>query len=86
LGGKGNLPRRCEYGARHEETYLEIIDGLNKEKPTLAGSNHNDISETEIIVMVVSQIIGCWKRVAAYKWGGEADAGRGSPGALAAYR
>ena len=28
------MPRRCEYGARHEETYLEIIDGLNKEKPT----------------------------------------------------
>src|SRR5262249_66035 len=34
LGGKGNLPRRRKYGARHEETYLEIIDGLNKEKPT----------------------------------------------------
>jgi hypothetical protein len=28
------LPRRCEHGARHEETYLEIIDGLNKEKLT----------------------------------------------------
>ena len=32
-GGKGNLPRRCEHGPRHEETYLESIDGLNKEKP-----------------------------------------------------
>jgi hypothetical protein len=29
------LPRRCEHGAGHEETYLEIIDGLNKEKPML---------------------------------------------------
>jgi hypothetical protein len=27
------LSRRCEHGARHEETYFEIIDGLNKEKP-----------------------------------------------------
>jgi hypothetical protein len=27
------LPCRCEHGARHEETYFEIIDGLNKEKP-----------------------------------------------------
>jgi hypothetical protein len=27
------LPRRCEHGARHEETYFEIIDGLNEEKP-----------------------------------------------------
>ena len=27
------MPRRCEHGARNEETYLEIIDGLNKEKP-----------------------------------------------------
>jgi hypothetical protein len=26
------LPRRCEHGARNEETYFEIIDGL-KEKP-----------------------------------------------------
>src|SRR5215471_14800990 len=31
--GKKNLPRRCEHGARHEETCLEIINGLNKEKP-----------------------------------------------------
>ena len=22
------MPRRCEHGARHEETYLEIIDVL----------------------------------------------------------
>jgi hypothetical protein len=29
------LPGRCEHGARHEETYFEIIDGLNKEKPML---------------------------------------------------
>ena len=27
------MPRRCEHGARNEETYFEIIDGLNKEKP-----------------------------------------------------
>jgi hypothetical protein len=27
------LPRRCEHGARNEETYFEIIDGLNEEKP-----------------------------------------------------
>jgi hypothetical protein len=27
------LPRRCKHGAWHEETYFEIIDGLNKEKP-----------------------------------------------------
>ena len=26
------MPGRCEHGARHEETYFEIIDGLNKEK------------------------------------------------------
>src|SRR6516162_5336063 len=33
FGRERNLPRRCEHGARHEETYFEIIDGLNKEKP-----------------------------------------------------
>jgi hypothetical protein len=27
------LPRGCDHGARHDETYFEIIDGLNKEKP-----------------------------------------------------
>ena len=27
------MPHRCEHGARNEETYFEIIDGLNKEKP-----------------------------------------------------
>ena len=27
------MPRRCEHGAWHEETYFEIIDGVNKEKP-----------------------------------------------------
>jgi len=29
----GKEIRRCEHGARNEETYFEIIDGLNKEKP-----------------------------------------------------
>ena len=29
------MPGRCEHGARHEETYFEIIDRLNKEKPSL---------------------------------------------------
>ena len=29
------MPRMCDYGAWHEETYFEIIDGLNKEKPML---------------------------------------------------
>jgi len=33
FGRERNLPRRCEHGARNEETYFEIIDGLNKEKP-----------------------------------------------------
>ena len=36
----------CDYGAWHEETYFEIIDGLNKEKPMLEARSLRRLSPT----------------------------------------
>ena len=37
------MPRRCEHGVWHEETYFEIIDGLNKEKPMPEARKGTDV-------------------------------------------
>jgi hypothetical protein len=39
--GKGNLPRRCEHGARHEETDLELSTAsIRRNQPLEAGASY----------------------------------------------